>query len=69
MSGDERKERGVENGVKEEKMRDRSERKKKTEGEEGMRWREREVNIEVKTGRRWSKMLNEEEESYYKAPV
>lgn len=34
-----------------------------------MRWREREVNIEVKTGRRWSKMLNEEEESYYKAPV
>lgn len=66
MSGDERKrgKRGVENGVKEEKMRDRSERKERRGGE-GMRWREREANIEAKTGRRWSKMLNEEEESYY----
>lgn len=66
MSGDERKrgERGVENGVKEEKMRDRSERKDRR-GREGMRWREREAKIEAKTGRRRSRMLNEEEESCY----
>lgn len=34
MSGDERKERGVENGVKEEKMRDRSEEKRQKEKNE-----------------------------------